>query len=48
MDISKINSLVELYFKKTQEMDVNRPFLKWLKTDEKSYNWYDITQRIYI
>ena len=47
MDISKLNSLVELYFKKTEEVDGKRPFLKWLKPDKRTYNWEDITQRIY-
>ena len=47
MDINKINSLVELYFKKTEEVDGKRPFLKWLKPDKQTYNWEDITQRIF-
>ena len=47
MDISKLNSLVELYFKKTEEVDGKRPFLKWLKPGKGTYNWEDITQRIY-
>ena len=47
MDISKLNSLVELYFKKTEEVEGKRPFLKWLKPDKRTYNWEDITQRIY-
>ena len=47
MDISKLNSLVELYFEKTKEVDGKRPFLKWLKPNKPSYNWEDITQRIY-
>jgi len=47
MDISKLNSLVELYFKKTEEVDGKRPFLKWLKPDKHTYNWEDITERIY-
>ena len=47
MDISKLNSLVELYFKKIKEVDGKRPFLKWLKTDKRAYNWEDITQKIY-
>ncbi len=46
MDISKLNSLVELYFKKTEEVDGKRPFLKWLKPDKRTYNWEDITERI--
>ena len=47
MDISKLNSLVELYFKKAQEVDEKKPFLKWLKSDEPMYNWEDITQKIF-
>ncbi len=47
MDISKLNSLVELYFKKTEEVDGKRPFLKWLKPHNRIYNWEDTTQRIY-
>jgi len=47
MDISKLNSLVELYFKKIEEVDGKRPFLKWLKPDKRTYNWEDITERIY-
>ena len=47
MDISKLNSLVELYFKKTEEVEGKRPFLKWLKPDKRTYKWEDITERIY-
>ena len=47
MDISKLNSLVELYFKKAEEVNGKRPFLKWLKSDKPTYNWEDVTQRIY-
>ncbi len=47
MDISKLNSLVELYFKKTEEVNGKRPFLKWLKPDKRTYNWEDITERIF-
>ncbi len=47
MDISKLNSLVELYFKKTEEVEGKRPFLKWLKPDKRTYNWEDVTKRIY-
>ena len=48
MDISKLNSLVELYFKKTKEIDSQKPFLKWLKSDKPTYNWGEITQKIFI
>ncbi|MEC7100036.1 MAG: long-chain fatty acid--CoA ligase, partial [Pseudomonadota bacterium] len=47
MDISKLNSLVELYFKKAEEVEGKRQFLKWLKPDKPTYNWEDITERIY-
>ena len=48
MDISKLNSLVELYFKKTKEIDSQKPFLKWLKSDKPTYSWGEITQKIFI
>ena len=47
MDVSKLNSLVELYFKKIEEVDGKKPFLKWLKSEKPTYNWEDITQRIF-
>ena len=47
MEIDKINSLVELYFKKCEEIDPNRPFLKWLKPGKPSYSWGEIKERIF-
>ena len=47
MDIRKLNSLVDLYFKKTEEVEGKRPFLKWLKPGKQTYNWEDVTERIY-
>ena len=47
MNISKLNSLVELYFKKLEEIDSKKLFLKWLKEDKPLYNWGEITKRIY-
>ena len=47
METSKLNSLVELYFKKTEEVEGKKPFLKWLKPDKPTYNWEDITERIF-
>ena len=47
MKVDAINSLVELYFKKTKEVDKKKPFLKWLKQDKPTYNWEDITERIF-
>ena len=47
MKINELNSLVELYFKKSEDVDGKRPFLKWLKPDKRTYNWEDVTERIY-
>ena len=47
MEIDKLNSLVELYFKKCEEVDPKRPFLKWLKPGKPTYNWGDIKERIF-
>ena len=46
MEINKLNSLVELYFKKCDEVDHKKPFLKWLKPGKPTYNWGDIKDRI--
>ena len=47
MKIDKLNSLVELYFKKCEELDPNKPFLKWLKPEKPTYSWGDIKERIF-
>ena len=47
MEIDKLNSLVELFFKKCDEIDLNKPFLKWLKPGKPTYNWGDIKERIF-
>lgn len=47
MEIDKLNSLVELYFKKCEEVDSNKPFLKWLKPGKPTYDWGDIKERIF-
>ena len=47
MEIDKLNSLVELYFKKCNEVDPKKPFLKWLKSDKPTYNWGDIMERVF-
>tara|TARA_B100000963_G_scaffold27744_1_gene20626 strand:- start:161 stop:1837 length:1677 start_codon:yes stop_codon:yes gene_type:complete len=47
MEINKIQSLVELYFKKSSEVDEKKPFLKWLKTNKPIYKWEDITKKIF-
>ena len=47
MEIDKLNSLVELYFKKCDEVNPKRPFLKWLKPNKPTYSWGDIKERIF-
>ena len=47
MKINELNSLVELFFKKYNEVDQNKPFLKWLKSDKPTYNWKQVTESIF-
>ena len=47
MKINKLNSLVELYFKKCDEVDQKKPFLKWLKEDKPTHSWEDVRERIF-
>jgi len=46
MEINKLNSLIELYFKKCSEVDHKKTFLKWLKPGEPTYNWGDVKEKI--
>ena len=46
MEISKINNLVELFFKKLEELDNKKPFLNTLKNEKIIYNWNDASERI--
>ena len=46
MEINKLNSLVELYFNKCEEVEVNKPFLKWLKSEKPTYTWGNVKERI--
>ena len=46
MKINNLNSLVELYFKKCDEVEPKKPFLKWLKLGKPTYNWGNIKERI--
>ena len=51
MELNKINSLVELFFKKCEEKKVkpNLPFLKWLKVDKKDFlTWGEVEHNISI
>ena len=47
MEIDKLNSLVELFFKKLEKIDNNKPFLKWLKPNKPTYTWKDISDKIF-
>mgnify|MGYP001347174458 FL=1 len=47
MEIGKLNSLVELYFKKCEEVENKKLFLKWLKPEKPIYTWGDIKERVY-
>ena len=47
MKIRKLNSLVELFFEKSVELDYKKPFLKWLKPNKQTYNWGQISERIF-
>ena len=46
MKIDKLNSLVELYFIKSETIDKDKQFLKWLKPNKTQYTWGDVTDKI--
>ena len=51
MELNKLNSLIELFFKKCQEMQASsdKPFLKWLKDNKKEFlSWKQVEQNILI
>jgi len=51
MELSRINSLVELFFRKHEEISSHsdRPFLKWLKDDKKEFlTWNQVETKIKI
>ena len=47
MEVKKLNSLVELYFEKLNEVDKDKPFLKWLKPNKSIYTWSQVSERIF-
>ena len=47
MEISKINSLVELFFKKLEEVDNTKSFLNSLKSEKLTYSWKDVSDHIF-
>ena len=51
MQLSRINSLVELFFSKYKEINSvsDKPFLKWLKENEKNFfTWEQVALKIQI
>ena len=51
MELSRINSLVELFFTKYKEINsvTDKPFLKWLKENEKDFlTWEQVLSKIQI
>ena len=51
MELSKINSLVELFFTKYKEINsvADKPFLKWLKNNKKNFlTWKQVESNIQI
>ena len=51
MQLSRINSLVELFFTRYKEInkDADKPFLKWLKENEKDFlTWEQVALKIQI
>jgi len=49
MELSKINSLVELFFLKFKENSSNKPFLKWLKDNKKDFlTWKQVESNIQV
>jgi long-chain acyl-CoA synthetase len=47
MKIDKLNSLVELYFKKCEEVNDNELFLNWLKPEKSTYTWGDVKEKVF-
>jgi long-chain acyl-CoA synthetase len=47
MEINKLNSLVELYFKKCEEVNKKKQFLQWLRPGKPTYSWGEIKERVY-
>ncbi len=47
MEVSKVNSLVELFFKKVEEVDINKSFLNSLISEKTIYSWKEVSERIF-
>ena len=48
MNVRNINSLVELFFRKADEINKSKPFLEWLNPKNNlKYNWGDVITKVY-
>ena len=47
MDISKTNSLVELFFDRLEKTDEKKPFLTWLKNKDYQFSWGEVSEKIF-
>ena len=48
-NLEETNSLVELFFNKLNEVDVKKPFLKWLNPRQnKTYTWEEVEKKFYL
>ena len=47
MEINKLNSLVELFFRKINTIDSNKAFVQWLKPNKPIYTWFEISDRVF-
>ena len=47
MQLNEINSLVELFYKSFNQNNLqpDRPFLKWLKLDDKFLTWGQVEKK---
>ena len=48
MNVRNINSLVELFFRKADKINKNKPFLEWLNPKNNlKYHWGDVITKVY-
>ena len=47
MDISRTNSLVELFFDRLEKTDKKKPFLTWLKNKDYQFSWGEVSEKIF-
>jgi len=47
MDISRTNSLVQLFFDRLEKTDKKKPFLTWLKNKDYQFSWGEVSEKIF-